>query len=83
VTLHRELRKWEEVGSRFQNPLETNIVRFQTPGNNALTLATALREREVMVISTGPESIRAVTHLDVTTADIDRAIEVFMQVMGQ
>jgi threonine aldolase len=71
------------VGSRFQNPLETNIVRFRTPGRNAPALVTALKERLVLVFSTGPESIRAVTHLDVTTADIERAIEAFTQVMGQ
>jgi threonine aldolase len=86
---HANARKLAEGLARINGvelttfPPETNIVRFRTPGKNAPALVAAMKEHQVLVISTGPDSIRAVTHLDVTTADIERAVEAFTQVMGQ
>jgi threonine aldolase len=86
---HANARKLAEGLARIKGvelatfPPETNIVRFKTPGRNAPSLVTALKERQVLVFDTGPDSVRAVTHLDVTTADIERAIEALAQVMGQ
>ena len=86
---HANARKLAEGLARINGvelrtfPPETNIVRFRTPGKNAAALVAALKERRVLMIATGPESIRAVTHLDVTTAEIERAAEAFTQVMGQ
>jgi acetylornithine/succinyldiaminopimelate/putrescine aminotransferase len=38
-----------------------------------------LADAEVLMLATGPSSIRAVTHLDVSKEGIERAIEVLRQ----
>lgn len=63
--------------------VETNIVFFdvsETKGA-AKTLCDALHERGVWVLPEGPQRVRALTHLDVSSDDIDRAIAVFQTVL--
>jgi threonine aldolase len=60
---------------------ETNIVRFRTPERDARMVARALAERGVLVLDTGPDSIRAVTHLMISTSDIKEALRVSVNVM--
>jgi threonine aldolase len=62
-------------------PIETNIVRFRVPGENAAQIAAGLAERGVLVFATGPDAIRAVTHLQVSSADVDQALAAFRQVL--
>ncbi len=59
-------------------PGTTNIVVFDLPPGSpdAATLIAAAREREVLVMAFGPRTIRAVTHLDVTRGQCERAAEV-------
>jgi threonine aldolase len=60
--------EWAEVDL---DSVETNIVRFNTPGVDAVRVVAKLAERGVNCGSpTGPESIRIVTCLEVTRADI-------------
>lgn len=56
----------------------TNIVLFDVAatGLDANTLVESLSGEGVLLIPFGPTSVRAVTHLDVTTADIDKALEI-------
>lgn len=54
---------------------ETNIVVFRTTAMSSTELVAALKERGVLVLSTGPDTVRAVVHLHITEADIDTAIE--------
>jgi threonine aldolase len=59
----------------------TNIVLFDvgyTP-MDADTFAERLAPAGVLLIPFGPTTLRAVTHLDVTTAEIDKALEVIDQ----
>jgi threonine aldolase len=58
--------------------VETNIVMFEVAGNNlgADELVKRLAAEGVLMIPFGPTTVRAVTHLDVTTADIDKALEI-------
>lgn len=65
--------------------VETNIVIFgvEPQLGTADEVVGRLRERGVWVLATGPTSIRAVTHLDVPRAGIDRVIEVFRQLCSQ
>lgn len=62
--------------------VETNIVIFEvdprlgTPED----LVARLHERGVWLLVAGPGKVRAVTHLDVSRAQIDRAVEVFRDV---
>jgi len=64
--------------------VETNLVFFQvTPesGWTAPDLARELREHGIEVGAFGPTLIRAVTHLDVSREDIERALAVFERVL--
>lgn len=62
-------------------PVQTNIVRFRMPGRDAAAIMAGLRERGVLIFSTGPDSMRAVTHLHITPADIDAALGAFRTVL--
>jgi threonine aldolase len=63
-------------------PLQTNIVRFRMKGKEAGMIVNGLKEKGVLVFSTGLDSIRAVTHLQISSADIDAALAVFARVLG-
>jgi acetylornithine/succinyldiaminopimelate/putrescine aminotransferase len=52
------------------------------PGKNASGMVNALQERGVLVFATGPESIRAVTHLQVSSRDVDSTLIAFRQVLN-
>ena len=54
--------------------VETNIVIFDIPGA-ADAAITALLARGVRMGAMGPRTIRAVTHLDVSPAQVERALE--------
>jgi threonine aldolase len=59
----------------------TNIVLFDVGSTSmdADTFAERLAPAGVLLIPFGPTILRAVTHLDVTTADIDAALEIIQQ----
>ncbi|MEJ2428429.1 MAG: low-specificity L-threonine aldolase [Deltaproteobacteria bacterium] len=59
----------------------TNIVLFDVGSTSmdADTFAERLAPAGVLLIPFGPTTLRAVTHLDVTTADIDAALEIIQQ----
>ncbi len=63
--------------------VETNILYFDVnPAfGTAKSLCDNLRDRGVLLVSTGPQRIRAVTHLDVTGNAIDRAISILQNVL--
>lgn len=64
--------------------VETNIIYFHVrkPGLTVPMLLDRLKGEGVLMLGTGPTSIRAVTHLDATKDSIDRAIEVLRKVVG-
>ena len=57
--------------------IDTNLVFFHLEAGRlaAAELVERLRGRGILMLATGPYSIRAVTHLDVTAADVQQAIE--------
>ena len=60
--------------------VQTNLVYFDVVGpSGADALCTALAARGVRMGAMGPQTIRAVTHLDVSSADIDVAIGVLRE----
>lgn len=65
--------------------VESNLVFFEIePGLGlAIQLAGALKEQSVLIGPMGGQRMRAVTHLDVTTADIAKTVEVIRQCIGQ
>ncbi len=56
--------------------VETNIVIFRVTTMRASLLVAKLKEAGVLVLSTGPDTIRAVTHLNLTSRDIAEALEI-------
>ena len=63
--------------------VETNLVFFDLTGSLDATAAIErLLARGVRMGALGPRTIRAVTHLDVTTADIERALGAARTVFG-
>jgi threonine aldolase len=63
----------EKLGLRVDPAPETNIVMFETA--KPATLAAALREQGVWMNPMGPGRMRAVTHLDVSSDDIEVALK--------
>jgi threonine aldolase len=59
--------------------VETNIVMVDVnePLPPAAAFAAALRARGVLCLALGPRRLRLVTHLDVSRADCQRAVELF------
>jgi threonine aldolase len=64
--------------------METNLVFFEVrkPGWTAAKLVDACKKRGVGLGANTPARLRAVTHLDVTRADIDTALGVINDVMA-
>jgi threonine aldolase len=58
--------------------LESNIVVFRLAEDapDAAGVVAAAREQDVLVMAFGPRTVRAVTHLDVSREDCERAAEV-------
>lgn len=64
--------------------VETNIVFFDIAGTGwrADALVAAAAARQVGFGAFGPTTLRLVTHLDVSEADIDRALAVIGEILG-
>lgn len=58
--------------------VQTNIVMFSvtTEAPDAATIVAKSQQRGVLVFAFGPRTIRAVTHLDVSKAECERAADV-------
>ena len=64
--------------------VQTNIVVFHLPPSIALdapTLSARSRDRGVLVNAFGPRTVRAVTHLDVTRAQCEKAADVLVALL--
>ena len=64
--------------------LETNIIVFHLSEGapDAATVVARAAERDVLVMAFGPRTIRAVTHLDVSRADCERAADALAEAVG-
>jgi len=65
--------------------VQTNIVVFHLPQSvriDAPTLSARARERGVLVNAMGARTVRAVTHLDVTRAQCEKAALVLMELLA-
>jgi len=62
--------------------VETNIVYFDVrpEAGTAASICTALKARNVWMLPAAPQRVRAVTHLDVSSAGIDAAIAALRQI---
>lgn len=60
-------------------PVETNILIFEVaPDFSAAEIVHALNEKGISCNTTGPKTVRFVTHLDISSEMIDRAIEILI-----
>ncbi len=62
--------------------VETNLVYFEIEGRNAAEFAERARETGVAMLPAGPRTLRAVTSLEITRDDVDRAVEVLRSLLG-
>ncbi len=64
--------------------VETNILYFDVDPNymSARDLSSRLDSAGVRMLATGPQRIRALTHLDVSAGDVDRAIGIIRDVLA-
>ena len=70
-------------GVRFDPAtVQTNIVLFhlEPDAPDAATVVSRAREQGVLVVAFGPRTVRAVTHMDVTTSECERAGEILARV---
>jgi threonine aldolase len=63
----------ERLGLAVRGTPETNMVMFDFEDTMALVGGT--RARQLLINPTGPGRFRAVTHLDVSTADLEEALK--------
>jgi len=59
-----------------ENAVDTNILFVKVAGTSPADLVARLAERGVLAFDTGPSECRFVTHADVDSEDVDRAIGV-------
>lgn len=83
---HRRARQFRDAlagieGISFPMPTPTNIVFFEI--ENAEALAARSTAMGVKILSTGPGRIRAVFHLDVDDAGLERAVGVIESVCNE
>ncbi len=71
-------------GLRLVPPeVETNLIWFRVDPKlgTARDVAEALKQRGILVSASGPQLMRAATHLDVSAAQAERAAETIRQVV--
>jgi threonine aldolase len=74
----------ERLGCRPSPPPETNMVFFELPrGANPAVFSRATSRRELLVDEITPGRFRAVTHLDVTEADVEEALGRFEEALKE
>ena len=73
----------EAAGARVIAP-DTNIVfvDLDSPAPDAKTVVARLMDRGVRMSAYGPRRVRAIAHLDVDDAGIERAVAAFREVLG-
>jgi threonine aldolase len=81
--LARKLQQLPSVSINLQH-VDTNIVIFDVVNHRLApaALVSALRQEGVLINALGGSSFRAVTHLDVSSKQIDEAAEIFARVLG-
>jgi threonine aldolase len=62
--------------------VQTNIVVFHLLEGEAPAFVARARERGVLLNAFGPRTVRAVTHLDVEGAQVKRAAQVLVELLG-
>ena len=74
----------EVEGALVPHPVDTNIVVLDVAGRGltAAQVVALLRERGVLASGIGPTTLRFVTHLDVSAAQVAEAAEIVVAVLS-
>jgi threonine aldolase len=82
----RLARRLQQISTVRISPqdVDTNIVIFDVIGHHLTpsAIVVALKQEGVLINTIGGASFRAVTHLDISSAAIDQACEIFARVLG-
>lgn len=83
---HQNARKLAEglaaIGARLDlDTVQTNIIRFSVPGS-AQEFVKGLNSRGILANPTGPNSIRFVTHYEITAQDVDTVLKACADILG-
>ena len=70
------------IGPFVPNEPQSNIVVADVASGDLESWLRAFREAGVLAVAFGPQRMRMVTHLDVSTADIDEALRRIERVVG-
>ena len=62
--------------------VQTNIVIFEVTGQTAAEAVAKLKARGLLTSVVGPQSVRFVTHADVTRQECERAAEIVRAVLA-
>ena len=68
-----------EISELEVDPVDTNMVFVSIPGDRVEALSSFLKGRDILIAGYGGEKLRLVTHLDVDSASIERAIADFRE----
>jgi threonine aldolase len=83
---HRRAAQLAQALTRFDalelHAVETNILNFRYRRGPASAFVERLRERGVLISHMPPDRLRICTHLGIGDADVERAIDVFSQVLS-
>jgi threonine aldolase len=71
----------ERLGLAVGGKPETNMVMFEF--QDTLAFVRATRARHLLINPTGPGRFRAVTHLDVSTSDVEETLERLRAVLDE
>ena len=61
--------------------VETNIVNVHLPRTVAERASASAKERGLLLNASGPSTLRAVTHLDVSLNDVERAAALLVETL--
>jgi threonine aldolase len=84
---HEAARRFAEILTDVPEietaPVETNIVRFELRSTPASAAVARAKARGVLIGATGRHSLRAVTHLDVTAEQVERAARILVEELSR
>ncbi len=69
--------KWAVIDP---SEVETNIIYFNTPDKEAVKISKLMKESGILTNSTAMNRIRMVTHLDLTSRDIDEVCKILTNI---
>ena len=61
--------------------VETNIIRFKLTSMHAANFVDRLHEKGVYMLPSGPDAVRALTYIDISSEQVDQAVQIIKDVL--